>query len=190
MPYCSLYDRGYTSIGLTHNTVPNPALRLVARDMDSKMKSNFGAESVEYLPAHCLAHSELERDCRVPTSATSNSTPIQSPPSAVNSTQLFDGSDNGYTVVSIIVLYNASRMSGYISRLLQLVGTLGQQIITAQLLPQRFSNHIEFNSLLTTILNARGVVVVVGDYSESGISVLLLLKRDMKLSVLLCCRLD
>eukprot|EP00123_Amoebidium_parasiticum_P006673 comp17571_c1_seq2/m.17186 comp17571_c1_seq2/g.17186 ORF comp17571_c1_seq2/g.17186 comp17571_c1_seq2/m.17186 type:complete len:100 (-) comp17571_c1_seq2:104-403(-) len=52
VPYCSLYDRGYTSIGNVHNTIPNPALR------------NDQAPS-GYDPAWKLADERLERAGRV-----------------------------------------------------------------------------------------------------------------------------
>lgn len=45
IPYCSLYDRGYTSIGNSKNTVFNSALR-----------TKNG-----YLPAHLLEDGNLER---------------------------------------------------------------------------------------------------------------------------------
>lgn len=47
IPYCVLYDRGYTSIGGTSTTVPNPAL------LDSS--------SGKYRPAYELKDFELER---------------------------------------------------------------------------------------------------------------------------------
>ena len=50
-PYCCLYDRGYTSLGLSTNTAPNPAL-LLPNDKG------------EYAPAHTLRDSRDERSGR------------------------------------------------------------------------------------------------------------------------------
>lgn len=46
LPYCDLYDQGYTSIGRVSDTQPNPLLRL-------------GSSS--FLPAYYLSHEEEER---------------------------------------------------------------------------------------------------------------------------------
>lgn len=53
VPYCSLYDRGYTSIGSLNNTTRNPKL---------KSRSSTGDEY--YLPAHHLESGEHERSGR------------------------------------------------------------------------------------------------------------------------------
>ncbi|XP_053602350.1 FAD synthase isoform X2 [Plodia interpunctella] len=50
VPYCSLYDKGYTSIGSVQNTWPNPSLAY---------KDCCGCLS--YHPAWCLADAALER---------------------------------------------------------------------------------------------------------------------------------
>ncbi|KAF8909219.1 hypothetical protein CPB85DRAFT_1376283 [Mucidula mucida] len=52
VPYCCLYDQGYTSLGSTYNTFPNPAL-LASDESDSK-----------YHPAHKLSDGNLERSGR------------------------------------------------------------------------------------------------------------------------------
>jgi FAD synthetase len=52
LPYCSLYDQGYTSIDDTSNTVPNKELLLISQsDNDSKT----------YLPAYRLRNQDAER---------------------------------------------------------------------------------------------------------------------------------
>ncbi|KIY62620.1 adenine nucleotide alpha hydrolases-like protein [Cylindrobasidium torrendii FP15055 ss-10] len=51
VPYCCLYDQGYTSLGSTHNTYPNPALLCIA-EKDSSPK---------YSPAFKLKDGNLER---------------------------------------------------------------------------------------------------------------------------------
>lgn len=50
LPYCILYDEGYTSIGNTNNTVKNPALK---------------KEDGSYLPAYQLVDGSLERNSRI-----------------------------------------------------------------------------------------------------------------------------
>ena len=55
LPYCPLYDRGYSSLGFSSNTEPNAALR---------------REDGSYAPAHLLPDARLERAgraCKVAT---------------------------------------------------------------------------------------------------------------------------
>ncbi|CAH0407593.1 unnamed protein product [Chilo suppressalis] len=62
VPYCSLYDKGYTSIGSSHNTWPNPALAY---------KDHSGV--ISYRPAWQLSDAFLERAGRTkPSSKTTN----------------------------------------------------------------------------------------------------------------------
>lgn len=55
LPYCSLYDQGYTSIGNVKDTVPNPALLAPGAAQEGKAR---------YMPAYLLQDEELERKCR------------------------------------------------------------------------------------------------------------------------------
>ncbi|KAK7070574.1 FAD1 flavin adenine dinucleotide synthetase [Halocaridina rubra] len=54
LPYCSLYDRGYTSLGNQDNTLPNPLL---------ESKDRIG--QVMYLPAYKLTQHDQERKGRI-----------------------------------------------------------------------------------------------------------------------------
>lgn len=54
LPYCHLYDQGYTSIGSVETTKPNPALSVVGED-----------GQVSYLPAWQLEDASLEREGRL-----------------------------------------------------------------------------------------------------------------------------
>jgi FAD synthetase len=47
VPYCELYDRGYTSLGGTNDTLPNPALKIKG--------------SNSFRPAHELIQDDEER---------------------------------------------------------------------------------------------------------------------------------
>ena len=59
VPYCALYDRGYTSIGDPHNTIPNPSLL-----KRIKIPEFPGIEEY-YLPAYLLDQENTERNSRV-----------------------------------------------------------------------------------------------------------------------------
>eukprot|EP01041_Mallomonas_annulata_P011343 gene11343-23736_t len=61
LPYCSLYDQGYSSLGHASNTVRNPALLV--------MHSNDGNGGDVYLPAYMLVDESLERSCRIDVNA-------------------------------------------------------------------------------------------------------------------------
>lgn len=67
LPYCSLYDEGYTSLGTSDNTVRNPALLRSAQVGVVLNTDSSCADKVadSYLPAYALADSSLERVCRV-----------------------------------------------------------------------------------------------------------------------------
>jgi len=54
LPYCSLYDRGYTSVGLKAQTVRNPLLKYI-NDKGHEM----------YKPAYMLEDTDYERDSRL-----------------------------------------------------------------------------------------------------------------------------
>jgi len=54
LPYCNLYDAGYTSLGTVEDTYPCPALKKVDTDLTK-------SEGCEYWPAYMLKDWELER---------------------------------------------------------------------------------------------------------------------------------
>jgi len=66
--YCSLYDQGYTSLGSTYNTYPNPALRVEADSSDSR--------SAIFKPAYELKDGSLERCGRMT---------VSQPPTSIHS---------------------------------------------------------------------------------------------------------
>ena len=61
LPYCSLYDEGYTSLGTTKDTMPCPALAVPRGSFDNEAESNFP----KYWPAYMLRDWGQERAGRV-----------------------------------------------------------------------------------------------------------------------------
>mmetsp|Transcript_17363 Transcript_17363/g.32922 ORF Transcript_17363/g.32922 Transcript_17363/m.32922 type:complete len:796 (+) Transcript_17363:270-2657(+) len=57
LPYCSLYDQGYTSLGTVKDTLPCPALK--------KVHVEGGGATVEYWPAYMLKDWQQERAGRL-----------------------------------------------------------------------------------------------------------------------------
>ncbi|KAF7167848.1 hypothetical protein CNMCM5623_001011 [Aspergillus felis] len=60
LKYCSLYDQGYTSLGGTTDTHPNPKLR-VDDSADPSQGAADGTQSQHYLPAYELTEDQEER---------------------------------------------------------------------------------------------------------------------------------
>ncbi|EAL88952.1 FAD synthase [Aspergillus fumigatus Af293] len=60
LKYCSLYDRGYTSLGGTSDTHPNPKLR-VEHSADPGQGVADGTQSQHYRPAYELTEDQEER---------------------------------------------------------------------------------------------------------------------------------
>lgn len=56
IPYCPLYDRGYTSLGGTDDTLPNPALKKGAPSARVEK-----TDSTEFRPAYELIEDMEER---------------------------------------------------------------------------------------------------------------------------------
>lgn len=58
VPYCVLYDQGYTSLGSTFNTLPNPELRINTGEEEERGEGRWK-------PAYMLQDGSLERAGRV-----------------------------------------------------------------------------------------------------------------------------
>ncbi|SPO28395.1 related to FAD1  len=73
VPYCLLYDQGYTSLGSTFNTLPNPELK--AHDQDESdggqadKEVGDGTAKGKWKPAYMLQDGSLERAGRVENSS-------------------------------------------------------------------------------------------------------------------------
>ena len=57
IPYCELYDQGYTSLGGTKDTHPNPALQVA----EGEKAGHLAGNGKRYKPAHQLWEDEEER---------------------------------------------------------------------------------------------------------------------------------
>jgi FAD synthetase len=66
VPYCKLYDQGYTSLGSTYNTFPNPALLITSSSSHSEadVLTPTLINCPRYKPAYELHDGSLERSGR------------------------------------------------------------------------------------------------------------------------------
>jgi FAD synthetase len=78
--YCPLYDKGFTSIGYTHDTEPNPALRISTEESEEEEEKEVEEEGKDgerrkkekkskYAPAWTLLNCSVERNGRTPKTA-------------------------------------------------------------------------------------------------------------------------
>jgi len=90
LPYCSLYDQGYTSLGTVADTRPNPALALAGHKA-----SNEGAG---YRPAYELEDYSLERAGR-----DSKKKKTEKQPAPVEASLSFAGVEQAKTAGLVVV---------------------------------------------------------------------------------------
>ncbi|SPO29477.1 related to FAD1  len=73
VPYCLLYDQGYTSLGSTFNTLPNPELKVQDQDENDAGEADKevgdGTAKGKWKPAYMLQDGSLERAGRVENSS-------------------------------------------------------------------------------------------------------------------------
>ncbi|KAJ1024997.1 hypothetical protein NDA18_004283 [Ustilago nuda] len=65
VPYCLLYDQGYTSLGSTFNTLPNPELRIQTEQAEQEVDVDDATARGRWKPAYMLKDATLERAGRV-----------------------------------------------------------------------------------------------------------------------------
>lgn len=65
VPYCLLYDQGYTSLGSTFNTLPNPELRIETEQGEQEVEVGDARARGRWKPAYMLKDATLERAGRV-----------------------------------------------------------------------------------------------------------------------------
>ncbi|KAK4767571.1 hypothetical protein SAY86_015321 [Trapa natans] len=97
VPYCSLYDQGYTSIGSVHDTVPNSLL--CVNDLN-------GSEM--FRPAYLLSDGRLERAGRLK----KFSSQAHSNPQAVSNGTNITRSTNGSTLTASVIAVGDEILSG------------------------------------------------------------------------------
>lgn len=81
VPYCLLYDQGYTSLGSTFNTLPNPELRVEEEEGEGEVGTvGDGTAKGRWKPAYMLQDGTMERAGRVENSSATLQQPSSQQP--------------------------------------------------------------------------------------------------------------
>lgn len=117
LPYCSLYDKGYTSIGKTTDTVPNPFLAKKASFAETNQSNR------EYWPAHMLESGKFERagrsekrknDTTMSSSSTSDVIRVKSAGMIVIGDEILNGSTNETNMAVAAKLFSSGKQSDHL----------------------------------------------------------------------------